>query len=57
MKSIHMKASELQLGDNVWEHNVIDALEMTGYGEITVNKGRISEFKLRCDEVVMVTNR
>jgi hypothetical protein len=54
MKDIHIKAQEVQLGDNVWEHNIVTSMKYDREtNTITFN----DNWTAKPNDMVMVTNR
>lgn len=61
-KNVHIPASEVQIGDNVWEHNIVTSIrEVTMHGVyagyLLFNVESVSPWIAEKDMEVMVTNR
>jgi len=61
MKDVRIKAKEVEIGDNVWEHNIvktIDKIKSHYGGHILVfNLDTATAWCIDPDQIVMVTNR
>lgn len=56
MDNIFIKAIEVQLGDNVWEHNIVTSMKREG-GLVLFNMEGAHSWSAKVGEQVMVTNR
>lgn len=57
MIDIHINADEVQVGDNVWEHNIVRTITTPVGGVRIFNEGAVDEWKANAGDTVMVTNR
>lgn len=61
MNNTHIKAVEVTIGDNVWEHGIVENWlkieDDKGNIVMHFNAGDVNEWVSDWDEVVMVTNR
>lgn len=55
-ENLFIKASDVRIGDNVWEHNVVASI-VRGKDKIVFNADNVSRWEARPDEQVMVTAR
>lgn len=56
MDNVFVKAIEVQLGDNIWEHNIVTSMKREG-DLILFNMEGAHSWSAKADETVMVTNR
>lgn len=56
MNNIFIKAEDVMLGDNVWEHCIVSAITHAG-NKVIFNEGQVTEWVMREDDDAMVTNR
>jgi hypothetical protein len=55
MIDIFIRADEVQVGDNVWEHNIVREIDPTDGTMIVFNGSH--GWSAKAEEIVMVTNR